>query len=185
MSLSSFSSLLLRIVIDDQPACCSGPPSCGIGRSPGRIPAVARRPRAATGPQRGVATFPIVITAALTFRPLTLMALPLLPRSRPPPTPALERCRGFVLPLLPSAAGRSLLLLSAALLHGRRDPLAGGLWLRVALGAGTDQPRLQRRLLVTAAGLGLCSPAQADLVEVGDAWPAAAQPPAPRAGLPR
>jgi len=43
----------------------------------------------------------------------------------------------------------------------QQDPLAGGLWLRVAVEAGTDQPRLQRRLLVTAAGLGLCSPAQA------------------------
>ena len=43
----------------------------------------------------------------------------------------------------------------------QRDPLAGGLWLRVAVEAGTDQPRLQRRLLVTPAGLGLCSPAQA------------------------
>ena len=41
------------------------------------------------------------------------------------------------------------------------DPLAGGLWLRVAVEAGTDQPRLQRRLLLTAAGLGLCSPVQA------------------------
>ena len=43
----------------------------------------------------------------------------------------------------------------------QRDPLAGGLWLRVAVEVGTDQPRLQRRLLVTAAGLGLCSPAKA------------------------
>ena len=43
----------------------------------------------------------------------------------------------------------------------QQDPLAGGLWLRVAVEAGTDQPRLQRRLLLTAAGLGLCSPAQA------------------------
>ena len=40
----------------------------------------------------------------------------------------------------------------------QQDPLAGGLWLRVAVEAGTDQPRLQRRLLLTAAGLGLCSP---------------------------
>ena len=43
----------------------------------------------------------------------------------------------------------------------QQDPLAGGLWLRVAVEAGTDQPRLQRRLLLTAAGLGLCSPVQA------------------------
>ena len=43
----------------------------------------------------------------------------------------------------------------------QQDLLAGGLWLRVAVEAGTDQPRLQRRLLLTAAGLGLCSPAQA------------------------
>ena len=43
----------------------------------------------------------------------------------------------------------------------QRDPLAGGLWLRVAVEAGADHPPQQRRLLVTAAGLGLCSPAQA------------------------
>ena len=43
----------------------------------------------------------------------------------------------------------------------QQDPLAGGFWLRVAVEAGTDQPWLQRRLLVTAAGLGLCSPVQA------------------------
>ena len=43
----------------------------------------------------------------------------------------------------------------------QQDPLAGGLWLRVAVEAGTDQPRLQRRLLVTPAGLGLCSPVEA------------------------
>ena len=43
----------------------------------------------------------------------------------------------------------------------QQDPLAGGLWLRVAVEAGADQPRLQRRLLVTAAGLGLCSPSPA------------------------
>ena len=40
------------------------------------------------------------------------------------------------------------------------DPLAGGLWLRVAVEVGTDQPWLQRRLLLTAVGLGLCSPVQ-------------------------
>ena len=43
----------------------------------------------------------------------------------------------------------------------QQDPLVGGLWLRVAVEGGADQPLLQRRLLVTAAGLGLCSPAQA------------------------
>ena len=42
----------------------------------------------------------------------------------------------------------------------QQDPLADGLWLRVAVEAGADQPRLQRRLLLTAAGLGLCSPVQ-------------------------
>ena len=55
-----------------------------------------------------------------------------------------------------------LLPLTPGLQHSwQQDPLAGGLWLRVAVEAGTDQPRLQRRLLLTAAGLGLCSPAQA------------------------
>ena len=43
----------------------------------------------------------------------------------------------------------------------QQDPLAGGLWLRVAVEVGTDHPWLQRRLLLTAAGLGLCSPVQA------------------------